>query len=123
MGKRIYRIGKLRFVFVEDEVEFDIDGRERIRLSEERGWWIVRDDDTMEVWVWGRMSLVERIRTIVHEIVELLLEGRIGLSHSVSHRIASVAEFLVSIPCLFLVFLEWLKMGFFDYKICKRREV
>jgi hypothetical protein len=121
MNKRIYEIGKFKFVFAEDEVEFDVGERERVRLSEEKGWWVIRDGGGMEVWVWGRMSPVERVRTVVHEITELLLEGKIGLSHSVSHRFASVAEFLVGVPCLFLIFLEWLKVRFFDYKICKRR--
>jgi hypothetical protein len=109
--KKVFRIGNLRFIFVDYEVVFVADG-ETIKLSVEEGWWAIREDDTMEVWVWGNMPLVKRVKTAIHEVVELLLEGKIGLPHGISHRFASVVEFLSGALCWPFWFFEWLKKKF-----------
>lgn len=77
----------LRIVVMDEDLEFD-----GVLLSDEKGYWT---RDTIFVWKLGYGSL-EKFGIFVHEFVEWLLEGVIGIPHSFSHFVSCVVEKVVT---------------------------
>lgn len=78
-----------------DRVFIDEDG-DRVKLSSELGWW-ERDRDV--VWVWcgrGMRSKLLVWGVVVHELVEMFLVKRLGLSRVKAHRVANLVESAVT---------------------------
>jgi len=81
-------------VFTEEDKEF-IEAGERYKLSEELGWWT--EEGVVYVYTSVLKSLRERLGVAVHEVVEYLLERKLGMEHKWAHRIANVIEKVVSL--------------------------
>lgn len=88
MIKRLKVLNLTVFLTDEDRVMVGEDGEE-VWLSEELGWW----DKNNVIWIWVKdLKWYEKLGIGVHEFVELVLEGKLGLKHELAHKIANMVE-------------------------------
>lgn len=89
-------MGPLKVVLTSRDYEFvdEVDG-ERVRLSEETGWWT--RDGKIYVYLPSCETMREMIGVVVHEWLERLLVVKLGISRMWAHRVANIVEKIVSL--------------------------
>ncbi|MCI4407467.1 MAG: hypothetical protein JHC26_00100 [Thermofilum sp.] len=89
-------MGPWRVVLTSRDYEFvdEVDG-ERVRLSEETGWWTA--DGEIFVYLPNCRTMREIIGVAIHEGLERLLVRKLGMSRTWAHMVANIAEKVVSL--------------------------
>jgi predicted metallopeptidase len=64
---------------------------EVFNLEEEHGVWTLEK----KIYVYNKLSRKEKLKTLIHEVVECFLVVYLEMSQERAHRIASLAERLV----------------------------
>lgn len=91
--KKINVLGLTICLTDKDRVMVDEEGEE-ILLSEELGWW----DKNNVIWIWIKdLKWYEKLGVGVHEFVELILEGKLGLEHRIAHKVANTVETIITL--------------------------
>jgi hypothetical protein len=81
----------MQIYFTEDKTIIDKVTGEVINLEEELGVWTW----DKKIYVYSKLSKKEKLKTLIHEVVECFLVVYLGVSREKAHRIASLAEKIV----------------------------
>lgn len=92
MMKRV-KLFCVEFVVTDEDRVMVAEDGEEVLLSEELGWW----DREGRVWVWGNLKWYEKWGVGVHEVVEFVLEDKLGFSHEKAHKIANRVEQILTL--------------------------
>jgi hypothetical protein len=90
---RVIRLGFCKVILTSKDYVF-WDG-EWVKLSDELGWWT--SDGEIYMYLPGVETLRERIGVTTHEVVEYVLEKKLGFEHRKAHKIANIVEKAVSL--------------------------
>lgn len=90
-GRTEYKLGPVTVIVCYEDLVMDSEGA---RLSYETGWWDYRGI----VWIWGpEISRMGKLGIGVHESVEMVLEGKLGMPHRWGHFVANILEYVISL--------------------------
>ncbi|MEM3986897.1 MAG: hypothetical protein QXR39_08990 [Candidatus Methanomethylicia archaeon] len=89
MEKRFRFLGT-EIVVTDEDREFIDEIGDRVKLSEEWGWW-----DDGRIWIWAGREVggfVQKWGIGVHEFVEKLLVKKLGVKKEKAHKVANAVE-------------------------------
>ena len=78
----------MQIYFTEDKTIIDKVTGEVFNLEEELGVWTWE----RKVYVYNKLSRKEKLKTLIHEVVECFLVVYLGIRQERAHKIASLAE-------------------------------
>jgi hypothetical protein len=81
----------MQVYFTDERMVVDRITGEFFDLEEEHGVWTWEK----KIYVYNKLSRKEKLKTLIHEVVECFLVVYLGMSQKRAHRIASLAERVV----------------------------
>ena len=81
----------MRVYFTGERIVVDSITGEVFNLEEEHGVWTWES----KIYVYNKLSRKEKLKTLIHEVVEYFLVVNLGMRQERAHRIASLAERVV----------------------------